>query len=74
MWCVFQCGLASHRKCLEVLHLGCGPKHQMPRRMTTFGVDFTAHVEETRTQIPYLVRRCVREVDERGLDLRVSDP
>ena len=40
--------------------------------MTTFGVDFSAHVQENHTQIPHLVRQCVAKIDEEGIELKVG--
>ena len=39
--------------------------------MTTFGVDFTAHIKETHTDIPHLIRKCTAEIDRRGLHVKV---
>lgn len=60
-----DCGLASHKKCLETLHLLCGPKRLL-RKMTTFGVDLGHHLLEVGAEIPPLVQRCVAVVDGRG--------
>ena len=40
--------------------------------MTTFGVDFTAHVQETHTEVPHLMRKCTSEIDNRGLLTKVG--
>ncbi|ELU00074.1 hypothetical protein CAPTEDRAFT_206255 [Capitella teleta] len=64
-----KCGLSSHKKCLETLHWECGHR-PMHRRMTTFGVDFSAHVLETHTDIPHLVQKCTAEVDSRGINIK----
>ncbi len=45
-----DCGLSSHKKCLETLALQCGHK-RLPRKMTTFGVDLTQHLQETNAQV-----------------------
>ena len=68
-----QCGLSSHKKCLETLHWECGgrDKQALARRMTTFGVDFSAHIQETHTDIPHLVKQCVAEIDKVGIDMKV---
>ena len=39
--------------------------------MTTFGVDFSEHVQETQSDIPRLLWKCTKEIDERGLDIKV---
>ena len=45
-----DCGLATHKKCMETLALQCGHK-RLPRKMTTFGVDLTQHLQETNSQV-----------------------
>ncbi|XP_046405589.1 rho GTPase-activating protein 45-like [Ischnura elegans] len=60
-----ECGLACHKKCLETLAIQCGHK-RLPRKMTTFGVELGQHLKETSAQVPYIVCKCVNEIDERG--------
>ena len=60
-----DCGLSSHKKCLETLALQCGHK-RLPRRMTTFGVKLSDHLEETGAQVPPLVCKCVHNIDATG--------
>jgi len=64
-----DCGLASHKKCLETLHLLCGPKRLL-RKMTTFGVDLGQHLLEVGAEIPPLVQKCVAVVDHRGTGVK----
>lgn len=66
-----DCGLASHKKCLETLHLLCGPKRLL-RKMTTFGVDLGHHLLQVgeENEIPPLVRKCVQVVDSRGTNVK----
>jgi len=64
-----DCGLASHKKCLETLHLLCGPKRLL-RKMTTFGVDLGQHLLEVGAEIPPLVQKCVAVVDSRGTNVK----
>ncbi|KAM7287105.1 rho GTPase-activating protein 45 [Ixodes scapularis] len=64
-----ECGLSSHKKCLETLAIRCGHK-RLPRKMTTFGVDLTDHTDEADADIPYIVRKCVEEIDRRGYDVK----
>ena len=73
----FQCGISSHKKCLESLLVECGhntdvSQEQKSRRMTTFGVDLNAHVGETDSLIPNVIRRCAGEIDDRGLHVKVG--
>ena len=64
-----DCGLSSHKKCLETLAIQCGHK-RLPRKMTTFGVDLTQHLQETSSQVPPLVCKCVHEIETRGLKFK----
>ena len=60
-----ECGLSSHKKCLETLAIQCG--HQrMPCRMTTFGVELVDHAqfsfnssEDNVDEVPFIVKKCV---------------
>ncbi|GFY76759.1 rho GTPase-activating protein 45 [Trichonephila inaurata madagascariensis] len=64
-----ECGLASHKKCLESLAIQCGRK-RLPRKMTTFGVDLTTHAQESGEEIPYIVSKCITEVEDKGFCLK----
>ena len=68
---VSQCGLSSHKKCLENLRTECGHKEAADSHMTTFGVDFTTHVAKTSTDIPLIVAKCITEIDQVALDVKV---
>ncbi|XP_066932708.1 rho GTPase-activating protein 45-like isoform X2 [Clytia hemisphaerica] len=62
-----KCGIICHKKCLEKLAIQCGNK-RLPRKMTTFGVDFHQHLEATkRKDIPYIMEKCIDTLDEIGL-------
>ncbi|XP_077499329.1 rho GTPase-activating protein 45-like isoform X1 [Amblyomma americanum] len=61
-----ECGLASHKKCLETLAIRCGHK-RLPRKMTTFGVELGVQPAD---EVPYIVRRCIAEMDARGYGVR----
>lgn len=65
-----QCGLASHKKCLESLAIQCGRK-RLPRKMTTFGVDLTTHANESGDEIPFIVNKCITEVEDKGYCMKV---
>ena len=41
------------------------------RRPTVFGVDFCAHVRASKSNVPFVVSKCVAEIDERALDVKV---
>lgn len=62
-----RCGIICHKKCLEKLAIKCGNK-RLPRKMTTFGVDFHQHLAATRRKdIPYIIEKCIDTIDECGL-------
>jgi len=61
-----ECGLSCHKKCLESLTIQCGHK-RLPRKMTTFGVDLSQHLSETRTNVPPILAKCINEIDARGI-------
>ena len=67
-----QCGLSCHKKCLESLTIQCGHK-RLPRKMTTFGVDLSQHLSETRTNVPPIMAKCINEIDARGIHTKVTD-
>ncbi|XP_074597974.1 rho GTPase-activating protein 45-like isoform X2 [Brevipalpus obovatus] len=60
-----QCGLTCHRKCLAELNIACGHRKDH-RRMTTFGVDLKSVIDD----IPYLVVKCVSELEKRGTNIK----
>ncbi|XP_022235075.1 rho GTPase-activating protein 45-like isoform X2 [Limulus polyphemus] len=60
-----ECGLASHKKCLELLPIQCGRK-RLPRKMTTFGVELTAHSRESDEEVPHIITKCIEEIDRKG--------
>ncbi|XP_077549411.1 rho GTPase-activating protein 45-like [Haemaphysalis longicornis] len=65
-----ECGLSSHKKCLETLAIRCGHK-RLPRKMTTFGVELgDSGGGAEGEQVPYIVRRCIAEMDARGYPVR----
>ena len=68
-----QCGIASHKRCLETLTYECGSNKAPPppRRMTTFGVDFCSHVSMTQHSVPLVVAKCTKQIDEHFLDVKV---
>lgn len=65
-----ECGLSSHKKCLETLAIRCGHK-RLPRKMTTFGVELgDSGGGAEGDEVPYIVRRCIAEMDTRGYGIR----
>ena len=41
------------------------------RRNTTFGVDFQEQVEHYHSAIPPIILKCLREVERRGINVKV---
>ncbi|XP_076000231.1 GEM-interacting protein [Genypterus blacodes] len=60
-----ECGLALHKKCLEVCQLEC--EH---RKGTVFGVDLSQLLRDTPSQVPFVVRRCTSEIESRALSVQ----
>ena len=45
---------------------------RLPRKMTTFGVDFHQHLAATkRKDIPYIIEKCIETINEHGLAVKV---
>jgi hypothetical protein len=61
---------------LETLNYTCGGATTgttaVPAKgMTTFGVDFCTHVKQTKTNVPYIVRKCMAAIEESGIEVKV---
>lgn len=61
-----QCGLALHRKCMEVCQLEC--EH---RKGTVFGVDLSLLPHERPDEVPFVVQLCTSEIESRALSVQV---
>lgn len=62
-----QCGLALHRKCMEVCQLEC--EHN---KGTVFGVDLSMLLQDSADDVPFVLRRCTSEIENRALSVQVS--
>ncbi|XP_029015737.1 GEM-interacting protein isoform X2 [Betta splendens] len=60
-----ECGLALHRKCMEVCQLEC--EH---RKGTVFGVDLSALTRDRPDQVPFVVLLCTSEIESRALSVQ----
>uniref|UniRef100_A0A0A9XGK7 Beta-chimaerin n=1 Tax=Lygus hesperus TaxID=30085 RepID=A0A0A9XGK7_LYGHE len=60
-----DCSFSAHVKCSEKLPPDCCPELKSVR--SVFGVDLTAFVRSRRTTRPFLVDKCVQEIEARGL-------
>lgn len=66
-----QCFLACHKKCLETLAIQCGHR-KLHGRLHLFGVDFTQAVRNNPDGIPFIIRKCTSEIENRALDMKVT--
>uniref|UniRef100_A0A671XWW9 GEM interacting protein n=1 Tax=Sparus aurata TaxID=8175 RepID=A0A671XWW9_SPAAU len=60
-----ECGLALHRKCMEVCQLEC--EH---RKGTVFGVDLSLLLRDRPEQVPFVVLHCTSEIETRALTVQ----
>ncbi|EHB16946.1 Minor histocompatibility protein HA-1 [Heterocephalus glaber] len=61
-----ECCLACHKKCLETLAIQCGHK-KLQGRLQLFGQDFSRATWGTPDGIPFIVKRCLCEIERRAL-------
>lgn len=59
------CGFMAHNKCSELVPPKCVPDLKYIRGV--FGTDLTTMVQLHQCKIPFVVRRCVEEVEARGM-------
>ncbi|XP_063795928.1 rho GTPase-activating protein 29 isoform X2 [Pseudophryne corroboree] len=64
-----ECSLACHKKCLETLAIQCGHK-KLHGRLHLFGVDFTQAAKNTTDGIPFIIRKCTSEIENRALSIK----
>lgn len=67
---VLQCCLACHKKCLETLAIQCGHK-KLQGRLQLFGQDFSHAARSTPDGVPFIVKKCVCEIERRALHTKV---
>ncbi|XP_072531357.1 GEM-interacting protein isoform X1 [Salminus brasiliensis] len=60
-----ECGLAVHRKCLEICQTEC--EH---RRGNLFGVEFSLLPREQPQDVPFIVQRCTEEIESRAITVQ----
>lgn len=66
-----QCCLACHKKCLETLAIQCGHK-KLQGRLQLFGQDFGQAAHGTPDGVPFIVKKCVCEIERRALRTKVT--
>ncbi|NXP51204.1 HMHA1 protein, partial [Heliornis fulica] len=61
-----ECYLACHKKCLETLAIQCGHK-KLQGKLQLFGQDFTKASQGSADGIPFIIRKCISEIEKRAL-------
>ncbi|XP_017654657.1 rho GTPase-activating protein 45 isoform X2 [Nannospalax galili] len=61
-----ECCLACHKKCLETLAIQCGHK-KLQGRLQLFGQDFSQAAQGAPDGVPFIVKKCVCEIERRAL-------
>lgn len=61
-----QCGLALHRKCMEVCQLECDHRKGM-----VFGVDLSILPRDRPDEVPFVVMYCTSQIERRALSVQV---
>ncbi|XP_022381656.1 rho GTPase-activating protein 45 isoform X2 [Enhydra lutris kenyoni] len=61
-----ECCLACHKKCLDTLAIQCGHK-KLQGRLQLFGQDFSQAARGAPDGIPFIVKKCVCEIEQRAL-------
>ncbi|XP_036377774.1 rho GTPase-activating protein 29 isoform X1 [Megalops cyprinoides] len=64
-----ECSLACHKKCLETLAIQCGHK-KLHGRLHLFGIDFTQAAKNNPDGIPFIIRKCTSEIENRALNIK----
>uniref|UniRef100_A0A8C8RLS6 Rho GTPase activating protein 45 n=1 Tax=Pelusios castaneus TaxID=367368 RepID=A0A8C8RLS6_9SAUR len=61
-----ECYLACHKKCLETLAIQCGHK-KLQGKLQLFGRDFTQASQNSSDGIPFIIKKCICEIEKRAL-------
>nr|XP_023696030.1 rho GTPase-activating protein 29-like [Paramormyrops kingsleyae] len=61
-----ECSLACHKKCLETLAIQCGHK-KLQGKLHLFGVDFALAAKSDRHGVPFIIKKCTSEIENRAL-------
>ncbi|XP_063768638.1 rho GTPase-activating protein 29 isoform X2 [Eleginops maclovinus] len=64
-----ECSLACHKKCLETLAIQCGHK-KLQGKLHLFGIDFTQQAKNSQDGIPFIIRKCTSEIENRALNIK----
>lgn len=60
-----DCGFIAHKKCSELVPAKCVPDLKKIRGI--FGIDLTTIVQVHQCPVPFIIIKCVQEVEKRGL-------
>ncbi|XP_041086829.1 rho GTPase-activating protein 45 isoform X2 [Polyodon spathula] len=64
-----ECFLACHKKCLETLAIQCGHK-KLQGKLQLFGRDFTQTSRDSPEGIPFIIKKCISEIERRALKMK----
>ncbi|KAJ8409562.1 hypothetical protein AAFF_G00229630 [Aldrovandia affinis] len=64
-----ECSLACHKKCLETLAIQCGHK-KLHGKLHLFGIDFTQAIKNSPDGIPFIIKKCTSEIENRALNIK----
>uniref|UniRef100_A0A8C7X3X5 Rho GTPase-activating protein 29 n=1 Tax=Oryzias sinensis TaxID=183150 RepID=A0A8C7X3X5_9TELE len=64
-----ECSLACHKKCLETLAIQCGHK-KLQGKLHLFGIDFSQAAKNSPDGIPFIIRKCTSEIENRALNIK----
>ncbi|KAG2464307.1 HMHA1 protein, partial [Polypterus senegalus] len=67
-----ECFLACHKKCLETLAIQCGHK-KLQGKLQLFGRDFAQTSRDSPGGIPFIILKCISEIESRALKIKVMD-
>ncbi|XP_028300771.1 rho GTPase-activating protein 45 isoform X2 [Gouania willdenowi] len=64
-----ECFLSCHKRCLETLTIQCGHK-KLQGRLQLFGRDFSQVASSASDGIPFIITKCISEIDKRALKMK----
>ncbi|XP_054912166.1 rho GTPase-activating protein 45 isoform X1 [Poeciliopsis prolifica] len=64
-----ECFLSCHKRCLETLAIQCGHK-KLQGRLQLFGRDFTHVASCASDGIPFIITKCISEIERRALKMK----
>ncbi|KAK2505947.1 hypothetical protein MC885_001355 [Smutsia gigantea] len=66
-----ECCLTCHKRCLETLAIQCGHK-RLQGRLQLFGQDFSRAARSAPDGVPFVIRKCICEIEQRALHTKVA--